>query len=67
MQSLAAVLSLRANRNEVAARIWQLLDGKTQLSQVKDRITEEFEVSPSQAEKDIRELIGKLESLGVVI
>ena len=52
--------------NEVAARIWELIDGKIRTSQIKEKIVEEFEVSPQEAEKDISDLLKKLEKLKVI-
>ena len=46
--------------NEVAARIWELIDGKRKVGEIKERIVEEFEVTPEEAEKD---LIGHLRQL----
>jgi len=46
--------------NEVAARIWGLIDGERKVSEIKDKISEEFEVTPEEAEKDI---IGHLRQL----
>lgn len=46
--------------NEVAARIWELIDGKRNIKEVKDIIVEDFEVTPQQVEKDIEELLKKL-------
>jgi hypothetical protein len=39
--------------NETAARIWELLDGTAKGTEIRDKITEEFDVTPEEAEKDI--------------
>jgi len=49
--------------NEVATRIWELVDGKRKISEIKKIITEEFEVTPEEAEKDLIELMQKLEKI----
>ena len=49
--------------NEVAARIWELIDGKRNMGEIRDMIVEEFEVSPEEAEKDLSELLQKLEKI----
>ena len=46
--------------NEVAARIWELIDGKMKVREIKDKIVEEFEVTPQQAEKDLKEYLKQL-------
>lgn len=52
--------------NEVAGRIWELIDGKKSLSDIKNIILEEFEVSPDVAERDLIEFINQLEHVGAV-
>jgi hypothetical protein len=53
--------------NETAARIWELTDGKTQVSQIKEKIVEEFEVDPEEAEKDLMEHLQQLEGIQAII
>ena len=49
--------------NEVGARIWELIDGKMKVREIKNIIVEEFEVTPEEAEKDLIELLQKLENI----
>lgn len=49
--------------NEVAARVWELIDGKREVKEIKDKIVEEFAVTPEEAEKDLIELLEKLEKI----
>ena len=53
--------------NETAARIWELIDGKTQISEIKEKIVEEFEVEPEQAEQDLKEHLQQLEGIKAII
>ncbi len=53
--------------NEVAARIWELIDGKKKVRDIKDKIVEEFEVTPQQAEKDLIEYLQQLEGIEAII
>jgi hypothetical protein len=39
--------------NETAARIWELLDGTAKGAEIRDTLTEEFDVTPEEAEKDL--------------
>ncbi|NTV57675.1 MAG: PqqD family protein, partial [Deltaproteobacteria bacterium] len=39
--------------NETAARIWDLLDGTAKGAEIKNKIVEEFDVTPEEAEKDL--------------
>ncbi len=52
--------------NEVASRIWELLDGEKQVEEIKNAIVEEFEVSPKEAEEDLLKFLHQLEEVGAV-
>ncbi|TET24447.1 MAG: PqqD family protein, partial [Candidatus Aminicenantes bacterium] len=52
--------------NDVAARIWELIDGKMKVREIKDKIIEEFDVTPQEAEKDLVEYIKQLEKIEAV-
>jgi hypothetical protein len=53
--------------NEVAARIWELIDGNMKVREIKDKIIEEFEVTPEKAEKDLIEYLQQLEGIEAII
>ena len=53
--------------NETAARIWELIDGKMKAGEIKEKIIEEFEVTPEEAEKDIMEHLQQLEEIKAII
>ncbi len=52
--------------NEVASRIWELLDGEKQVEEIKNAIVEEFKVSPKEAEADLLKFLQQLEEVGAV-
>ena len=52
--------------NEVAARIWELIDGKRNVGDIKERICQEYEATPEKTEKDIREFLFKLEKAEII-
>jgi len=52
--------------NDVASRIWELIDGKKNLKDIKEIIIREFEVSPEEAEKDLIDFSKQLEKIGAV-
>jgi hypothetical protein len=52
--------------NEVATRIWELLDGSKRLCEIRDVLVREFDVAEDEAEGDLIELIRQLESVGAV-
>ena len=49
--------------NEVAARIWELIDGKKDIEEITNIILGEFQVSSEEAEQDLGEFIEKLEKI----
>ncbi len=52
--------------NEVAARIWELIDGQRSSAAIRDVLVSEFEVSPAEAERDLLSLLSELEAIGAV-
>jgi len=52
--------------NEVASRIWELIDGEKRVAEIGNAILEEFEVSPEEAEADLVEFLQQLEQVGAV-
>ncbi len=52
--------------NEVAARIWELIDGKKKVREIKDVILDEYEVTPEKLETDIIKYIKELENIGAI-
>ena len=53
--------------NETAARIWELLDGTANGTEIRDKITEEFDVTPEQAERDLVHHLRELASIKAII
>ncbi len=52
--------------NEVATRVWELIDGKKKVKEINDKIVEEFEVTPQEAEKDLANLVKQLLAVGAI-
>jgi hypothetical protein len=53
--------------NETAARIWDLVDGTAKGTEIRDKITEEFDVTPEQAEKDLVHHLKELAAIKAII
>ena len=53
--------------NDVGALIWELLDGRNTLEDIKDSIAAEFTVSKQEASVDLCEYIDHLAALGAVV
>jgi hypothetical protein len=50
----------------VANRIWELLDGRRTMAEVRDQLPDEFEVSPQELEQDLQEFIAQLRHIDAV-
>ena len=55
------------NLNQVAAFVWQHLDGKKTLNDIKDLMTGEFEVSDPDAVQDLTEFVGQLQKIDAIL
>lgn len=53
--------------NETAARIWELINGKMKVREIKEKLIEEFEVTPEEAEKDLMEHLLQLKEIKAII
>lgn len=52
--------------NETAARIWELIDGKTNVRAIGDAIAKEYDITPEEAERDIVEHLRQMEGIGAI-
>ena len=52
--------------NAVGARVWELIQEPKQVSEVRDVITAEYEVEPSQCEQDIVNLLSQMDEQGLI-
>jgi len=55
------------NLNDVGTFIWEQIDGKTQLMDIKEMLVDEFDVNPSTAEKDLLQFITHLEKMSCIV
>ncbi len=54
--------------NEVATAIWQAADGNTSLREiVRNRICEQFDIDPEQAQTDAEQFVSELSQHGILI
>ena len=52
--------------NNVGSRIWELIDGEKSVTDIREILIDEYEVTTKEAEADLQEFIGKLEQIGAV-
>lgn len=62
-QAQSEVLGL----NEVGGRVLALLDGETSVADLVARLTEEFEITPGELERDVTAFLDRLVEVGVAI
>jgi hypothetical protein len=55
------------NLNDVGTFIWEQIDGKTQLMDIKEMLVDQFDVSPSTAEKDLLQFVTHLEGIRCIV
>jgi len=53
--------------NEVAARIWSLVDGERPSGDLVEAVCGEFDVARDTAERDLEELLASLEEAGLIV
>lgn len=54
--------------NEVATAIWQAADGRTPLREiVRNRVCEQFDVDPDQAQADAEQFVAELSTHGILL
>jgi hypothetical protein len=53
--------------NETGALIWELIDGKLRVGEIKESLLEAFEVEPEEAEKDLIEHLRQLEGIKAIL
>lgn len=66
----AAILNMKNSvyygLDPIGARIWRLLQQPTSIRAIRDVIVQEYDVTPQQAESDLRALLEKLLREGLV-
>ena len=53
-------------RDKVAFRVWELVDGKRTIDDIRQKLLEEFQAEPSQLDQDLEEFLQTLEEIGGV-
>jgi hypothetical protein len=53
--------------NEVATRVWSLIDGRRTVAEIVDAIGAEFDVERATAQTDVLELLDALDAKGLIV
>lgn len=67
MMIMSAADSTFFTLDEIATVIWQAADGQTPLSEISRKISEEYDVTPSQAEQDAASFVSDLSQHGILL
>ncbi len=52
--------------NDVAARVWELIDGKKSLTQIKKKLLEEFDSSEKGIDKELNKFLEDLQKIKAI-
>lgn len=52
--------------NKVASRVWQLIDGKRTLPDIKNRVLKEFDTTPQEVDKEMQKLLKDLKEIKAI-
>lgn len=53
--------------NKVASRVWEMIDGKKNITVIKKRILEEFDTTPRESEKELDKLLEELREIKAIV
>jgi len=53
--------------NKVASRIWELIDGKRALSEIKKKVLKEFDTTPEEVDKEMTKLLKDLKEIKAIV
>lgn len=53
--------------NKSAACVWELIDGKKSVADIKESLTEKYDAAPSEVEKKVATLINELKNIEAVV
>jgi len=52
--------------NKVASRVWELIDGKRTLVQLKGMLLKEFDTTPAELDKEMKKLLDDLKKIQAI-
>lgn len=52
--------------NEVASRVWEMIDGKSTIGEIKKKVLEEFDTTPQEIKKRMGNFLKDLLEIGAV-
>ncbi len=55
------------NLNKVASKVWEMIDGKRTLAEIKARLLKEFDTTPKEVKKELAGLLKDLKEIKAVV
>ena len=53
--------------NKVASRIWELINGKTSLREIKSKVLKDFDTNPQEVDKEMQKFLKDLKEIKAVV
>jgi hypothetical protein len=53
--------------NKPAAKVWEMVNGKRKMSEIKKKVLLEFDTTPQEADKEIQKLVKELKEIKAII
>ena len=53
--------------NKVGSRLWELIDGKKKLGEIKKQVLKEFDTTPQEVDKEITRFLKDLKEIKAII
>jgi len=53
--------------NKVASRVWELVDGKRTLLEIKKKVLKEFDTTPEEVDKEIQKFLKDLKEIKALV
>ena len=52
--------------NKVASRVWELIDGKRTLAELKEKLLKEFDATPAEIDREMKKLLEDLKKIKAI-
>jgi hypothetical protein len=54
------------NLNKVGSRLWELINGKRTIAQIKQQVLKEFDTTPGEVDKEMQKFLKDLKSIKAI-
>ena len=53
--------------NKIASQVWELIDGKRKLGEIKKQVLKKFDASPEEVDKEMKTFLKELKQIKAII